>query len=94
MTPLDQSHALREVLVAAIERLKAGDKEEAEQAIQYHVLRGEYVLGMATKHIMVRQAISESTLHRRRQEGIRAIAAELSARERALERSPEPVAFD
>ncbi len=93
-TPLDQSHALRELLVGAIERLRAGDADATDQSLHYHVLREEYTLGMATKHIMVRHSISESTLHRRRLEGIRAIAAELILRERALAQRPDAITPD
>jgi hypothetical protein len=93
-TPLEQSQALREALLGAIERLKAIGDEGSPQTLQYEVLRQAYVLGMSTKHIMVRHAISEATLHRRRQEGIRAVAAELSMRERLLTRRPDPVALD
>jgi hypothetical protein len=39
---------------------------------------------MSTKRIMARHNISEATLHRRRRDGIRAIAAELSTRDRHL----------
>jgi hypothetical protein len=81
-TLLEQSHALRDVLVEAIERLNVGDKDATAQALQYHILREEYVLGMSTKHIMARHAISESTFHRYRHEAVRVLAAELATRER------------
>jgi hypothetical protein len=79
---LDQSHAVRELIVEAIERLKVGDGEGTAQALQYHILREEYVLGMSTKHIIARHAISESTFHRYRHEAVRVLAAELATRER------------
>jgi hypothetical protein len=93
-TPLEQSHALREAVLAGIERLNVSSGENSPPPLQYDILREEYVLGMSTKHIMVRHAISEATLHRRRQEGVRALAAELATRERLLTRRSDPVALD
>lgn len=93
-TPLEASQALRGVLLAAIERLKAGDREAADQPLQYRILVEEYVEGKSTKHNMVRHAISESTLHRRRQEGIAAVATELGMRESRLSERRDPVALD
>jgi hypothetical protein len=93
-TPLERAQALREVLVAAIERLDPGDKEVTDEALQYRVLREEYILGMSTKYIWARHAISDSTLHRRRREGLHALAKELSTRERILAQRVNPVALD
>jgi hypothetical protein len=83
-TPMERARVLHDVLVEAIERLKPVQKEATEQALPYDILREEYVLGMSTKRIIARHNISEATLHRRRRDGIRAIAAELSMQDRRL----------
>lgn len=93
-TPLGQAQALREALIAAIERLKAGEEEAKEQNLAHLILHQEYVLGISTKRIMVRYSVAEATLHRRRQEGIRALTVELSTREMLLSRRDNAVAMD
>jgi hypothetical protein len=82
-TPLERAQILRELLVIAIDRLKpvgvsAGASTEA---IQYHVLREEYVLAKPTSFIMTNLSISESTFHRARRAAILAIARDLSHQE-------------
>lgn len=86
-TPLAQAQALREVLVSAIERLKppdGGSGFDAPGALQYNILREEYLQGMPNKQIMVRHSISESTFHRNRREAISILARELGEQEARL----------
>lgn len=82
-TPLERAHALRELLIAAIERLKPPDRlpAGAPGALQYHILREEYVLALPNKQIVARHAISESTFHRQRREAIAILAQELGKQE-------------
>lgn len=90
-TPLQQARALREVLAEAIERLKPPDRDlgrEAPAALQYHILREEYLLGMPNKQIMARHGISESTFHRNRRAAIAILAREMGKQEELLARGP------
>jgi hypothetical protein len=82
-TPLEQARALREVLVLAIERLKPADASTpaAPGALQYEILREEYVQGLPNKQIMTRHSISEGTFHRNRREAIAILARELEKQE-------------
>ncbi|MBI2887362.1 MAG: hypothetical protein HYY02_09150 [Chloroflexi bacterium] len=54
------------------------------EALQYHILREEYVLGMSTRHIMVRHSVSESTFHRYRRDAIVALAGEMARQEELI----------
>jgi hypothetical protein len=86
-TPLEQAQALRQVLTQAIERLKPPDEQAglgAPPALQYHILREEYLLGMPNKHIMVRHSISEGTFHRNRRRAIEVLAQEVAKNEDLL----------
>src|SRR5581483_6484395 len=89
-TPLQQARALREVLVAAVERLRpqAGENPSRDltrpDAAHYLILRNAYVDGLPTKAIMVRNSISESTFHRYRRDAVSILARELAGQERAL----------
>jgi hypothetical protein len=86
-TPLEQARALRQVLTQAIERLKPPDEQAgfgAPPALQYHILREEYLLGMPNKHIMVRHSISEGTFHRNRRRAIEILAQEVGKNEDLL----------
>jgi hypothetical protein len=86
-TPLEEARAVRDVLIAAIERLKpAGDDDRASNpgALQYHILREEYLVGKPNKQIMIRYSISEGTFHRNRRQAIVILAQELSRREEIL----------
>ena len=89
-TPLEQAQALREALAAAIERLKPPDtlptRRGAPVALQYNILREEYLLGVPNRQIMTRHSISESTFHRNRREAITILAGELSKQEDLLAR--------
>jgi len=91
-TPLERAQALREVLVTAIERLKPPDGAGAEQALQYHIFHEEYILGLATKQIQLRHAISASTFHRHRHHALLALAQEIMQHEAflAAELAPSP----
>jgi hypothetical protein len=84
--PVDRAHALREVLRSGIERLKPTDAEadSTPGALQYHILREEYLLGMLNKHIMARHALSEGSFHRNRRQAISVLAQEIEAQERRL----------
>lgn len=86
-TPLDQSQGLREALATAIDRLKLPDREQtrgAPAALQYNILREEYVLDLPNKQIMSRYGISEATFHRNRRGAIRILAQELGKRENMM----------
>jgi hypothetical protein len=83
-TPLEQAQAVREVLVAAIDRLKPANDEVrpgAPEALQYHILYERYVLQRSTRHVMTRRSISESTFHRYRRDAVSAVARQLEAQE-------------
>ncbi len=84
LTPLERARVLREVLTAAIERLKPpeGDGIGAPGALQYHILREEYLQGLLNKQIMGRHSISEGTFHRNRRQAILTISRELETQER------------
>jgi hypothetical protein len=83
-TPLVQAQALRDVLAAAIERLRPTDQDRhrgAPGALQYNILREEYLLGKPNNQIITRHGISESTFHRNRREAIAILARDLMRRE-------------
>ncbi len=82
-TPLQRAHLLRETLLAAIERLRpSGDfSPSTPAALQYEILRQEYVAGLPNKQIMTRLGVSESTFHRNRREAVAAVARELARAE-------------
>jgi len=84
--PVDRAHALREVLRSGIERLKPADADadSTPAALQYHILREEYLLGMLNKHIMARHALSEGSFHRSRRQAISMLAREIETQERRL----------
>jgi hypothetical protein len=86
-TPLEQARAVREVLAEAIERLKPPDG--VPEALQFHILREEYLLGRPNKQIMTRHSISEGTFHRNRRRAIAVLAVELARQEEQL-----PIARD
>lgn len=83
-TPLEQAKALREVLARAIDQLKPPDRAPAlgaPEALQYYILREEYLLGMPNNQIMTRHSISEGTFHRNRRQAIAVLAQELAMEE-------------
>ena len=89
-SPLEQARALREILVDAIDRLKPSDGDigpESPAALQYHILREEYLLGHLNKQIMTRHALSEGTFHRNRRQAIRTLAQELTSQEERFARA-------
>jgi hypothetical protein len=86
-TPLERARALREILTAAIERLKPPDTDAgigSPAALEYHILREEYLQGLLNKQIMARHSISEGTFNRNRRQAIAALARELKTREERL----------
>jgi hypothetical protein len=88
VTPLQRAQLLREVLLMALERLRpiADSAHPATPgAIQYEILRGEYLLGIPNKQLMTRLSVSESTFHRNRREAIAILARELADQERLLD---------
>ncbi len=88
-TPLAQAQALREVLVAAIERLKApgeGPGTGTTQDRQYHILRERYLQHRPIAYSMTRHSISESTFHRDRKDAISALAHHLATQEELIVR--------
>ena len=87
-TPLARTQALRDALIQAIERLRprASDPASKAGALQYSILREEYVLERPNKQIMIRHSIGEGTFHRNRREAIHVLAMELSEQERQLAR--------
>jgi hypothetical protein len=89
-TDLDRARALREALVAAIEKLRPPEtdgRRERPAALQHLILREEYLEGLLNKQIMSRHAISEGTFHRNRRQAISSVARELQAREAHLVRT-------
>ena len=82
-TPLETAQHLRKLIEAAMEKLRLSAEDEPA-ALQYAVLHSEYVLGLPNVAIMSRHSISESTFHRTRRAGIRALAGELEAMESIL----------
>jgi len=87
LTPLQQAQLLRESLLAAIERLKPADEGGvlgSPGALQYQILREEYLQGRPNKQIMTRLSVSESTFHRNRRDAIAILARELANQEPLL----------
>jgi hypothetical protein len=83
-TGLDRARLLRGVLVAAVERLKPAEGDATSQALQYHVVREEYVLGRSILPIALRHSVSEQTVYRRRREAIELLAREIREHEASL----------
>jgi hypothetical protein len=82
LTTLEQAQTLRGVLVESIERLKPGDTApNSPGALQYQILREEYLDGLPNREILIRHSVSESTFHRNRREAIAAVARDLRERE-------------
>lgn len=96
-TPLEKAQALREVLIAAIDRLRPSGEtigSVAPQALQYHILHEAYVQRKPTSYIMTRYSISESTLHRNRRDAVSAVARHLQAQEaqsRQMQMQTKPI---
>jgi hypothetical protein len=89
VTPLERAQALRSVLVSGIERLKPIDDDvgpESPAALQYNILREEYLQGLLNKQIMVRHSISEGTFNRNRRQAIAMLAEEIERQEQLLVR--------
>ncbi len=88
-TSLERAHALRQLLVDAIEQLKPADSDSSTRALQYHILHKKYVLEQEVKHIVIRHDISESTFFRERVLAVRAVADDLWQQERRLGVPPQ-----
>ena len=82
-TPLEKARLLRGVIEESMETLRLASGDEPG-ALQYAILHSEYVLGLPNGAIMSRHSVSESTFHRSRRAGVRALASELYARESRL----------
>jgi hypothetical protein len=82
-TPLEKARLLRGVIEESMETLRLASGDEPG-ALQYAILHSEYVLGLPNGAIMSRHSVSESTFHRSRRAGVRALANELYARELRL----------
>ena len=75
---------MRTILVSAIERLKPIDGNvgmEAPAALQYHILREEYVQDLQNKQIIGRHNLSEGTFNRNRRQAIAMLAEDLANQE-------------
>jgi hypothetical protein len=83
ITPLERAQLLRAVLEASMEKLRLAASSEPA-ALEYEILRSEYVVGLPNTAIMTRYSVSEGSFHRRRRSGVQALAAELQARESQL----------
>ena len=84
VTPLEKAQAVRSVLISGIERLKPLDGDvgiESPSALQYHILREEYVQGLQNKYIMLRHSISEGSFNRNRRQAIAILADDLRHQE-------------
>jgi hypothetical protein len=95
-TSLESAHALRQLLVDAIERLKPADSDSSARLLQYHILHKKYVLQQEVKHVAIRHDISEATFFRERVLAVRAVATDLWQQERRLgvPSQRDPVAID
>jgi hypothetical protein len=82
-SPLEQSQALRAVLLHAIEQLNVA-AEGSAQAHQYEVLRRQYVMGQNVAQVGMRLGIAEPGVYRRSAEGVDAVAVDLWRREQLL----------
>jgi len=93
-SPLELANALHTTLIGAIDRLKPPDRQDAAapESLQYHIIHDEYVADRATKDIMLRYNISESTLHRYRRQAIEVIAGDLMKQEQRVSRASGGVA--
>jgi hypothetical protein len=88
-TPLEQVQALRQAIETSIELMNPGGsngRSTGPEAIQYHILKQQYVLRKPTRHIMTRYSIAESTYHRYRRDAVSVLASHLEAQEEQLHR--------
>src|SRR5579884_4114763 len=84
---LDRAQALRDLIIAAMERLKPAEHDQEANltaARQYAVVYEAYVLERPNKQICLRHEISERTLNRLRHETVRLLSRELMQQEEAL----------
>lgn len=88
-TPLEKAQALREVLIAAIEKLKApaeatGAGSGADLALGYNILRESYIEDKFVVYICRRHSISQTKYFREQRDAVLAISRDLEAREELL----------
>jgi hypothetical protein len=87
LAPLEKAQALREVLIAAIERLKpAGGPIGAHgpETLQYDILHLAYVECRPVVYILARFSISEANYHVRRRAAIDAVGSHILAQEELI----------
>ena len=79
MSSLEQARLLRTVLIAAIERLGAGDSGRPDFGSDQHTaLYERYVMRRLVNAIITDHGIGEGTFHRHRQDGIGILAESLA----------------
>ena len=87
ITPLEKAQALREVLIAAMERLKPpgeATRAGAPEALQYHILYEAYVQGKPVAYILTRHNIADSTYHRNRRDAIDLVGGHVLSQEELI----------
>jgi hypothetical protein len=91
VSPLERAQAIRTILADAIERLRPPDSPyRVTGAVQYLILREEYLLGFLNKHIMARHDLSEGTFNRNRRDAVAVLAEDLYSRELLLSTATRP----
>ena len=91
-TPLEKARALREVLIAAIDKLRAPAEvtsvgSGADLALGYNILRESYVEDKSVVSICRRHSISQTKYFREQRDAVLAISRHLEANEALLSRS-------
>ena len=79
-TPLGQAQALRQVLISAIEGLKAPSGESP----QYYILNERYVMGRPIAYIITRLSIGDRTYYRYRNLAIAVVARQWESQEELI----------
>lgn len=85
ITHLDRGRVLREVLLAAVDKLRPNHKPPSPPSREWYpylVVHDAYVLGESNREIMARLYISEGTFNRTRRRAILAVARALAEMER------------
>jgi len=86
-TPLEKAQVLREVLIAAIEKLRPPAETAgagADPALGYHILHEFYLEDKPVAYLLSRYHIADATYHRHRRDAIRAISKDIEAHEALL----------
>ena len=84
LAPLDRVQVLREVLIAAIERLRStGEATGSRSSQEYHyfILYEQYVLGRSVANVAVRHGIPEGTYFKWQGEAVTVVARQLQSQE-------------